>query len=119
MTLTTCLLFVSAVALSVLKPGPTMQMCVTNALNHGPRQAMTSVARSVNTVLCVMLLSAMGLGAVLATSEAAFTMAKVVGAFYLIYLGIKIFRSEAAVSDATAAQAPPRLNALSFCVAFS
>lgn len=96
-----------------------MQMCMTNALNHGPRQAMTSVAGSVNAVLCVMLLSAMVLGALLATSEPAFTVAKVVGASYLIYLGIKIFRSEAAVSDATAAQAPPRLNALSFCVAFS
>ena len=105
MTLNTYLLYVAAVALLILTPGPTMRMCITNALNHGPRKAMTSVAGSVNAVLCVMMLSAMGLGALLTTSEAAFTVAKVVGASYLIYLGIKTFRSEAAVFDATATQA--------------
>jgi threonine/homoserine/homoserine lactone efflux protein len=101
MTLATYLLYVAAVALLIFTPGPTMLMCMTNALNHGPRKAMTSVAGSVSAVLCVMLLSAMGLGALLAASETAFTAAKVVGAAYLIYLGIKTFRSEAAVFDAS------------------
>ena len=106
MTLTTYLLYVAAVALLILTPGPTILMCMTNALNHGPRKAMTSVAGSVSAVLCVMLLSAMGLGALLAASETAFTVAKVVGAAYLIYLGIKTFRSEAAVFDAAARSMP-------------
>ena len=106
MTLTTYIFYVAAVALLVLTPGPTMLMCMTNALNHGPRKAMTSVAGSVSAVLCVMLLSAMGLGALLAASEIAFTVTKVIGAAYLIYLGIKTFRSEAIVFDATAAPVP-------------
>ena len=99
MTLTSYLLYVAAVALLILTPGPTMLMCMTNALNHGPRKAMTSVAGSVSAVLCVMLLSAMGLGALLAASETAFTVTKVLGAAYLIYLGIKTFLSDAAVLD--------------------
>jgi len=107
MTLTTYLLYVAAVALLILTPGPTMLMCMTNALNHGPRKAMTSVAGSVAAVLCVMLLSAMGLGALLAASETAFTVAKVIGAAYLIWLGIKTFRSEAAVFDGTASEGRP------------
>ncbi len=102
MTLTTYLLYLGAVALLILTPGPTMLMCMTNALNHGPRKAMTSVAGSVSAVLCVMLLSAIGLGALLAASEVAFTVAKVAGAAYLIYLGIKTFRSQAAAIDTTA-----------------
>jgi len=102
MTLTTYLLYVAAVALLILTPGPTMLMCMTNALNHGPRKAMTSVSGSVSAVLCVMLLSALGLGALLAASEAAFTVAKVIGAAYLTWLGIKTFRSEAAVLRADA-----------------
>jgi threonine/homoserine/homoserine lactone efflux protein len=106
MTLTTYLLYVAAVALLILTPGPTMLMCMTNALNHGPRKAMTSVAGSVSAVLCVMLLSAMGLGALLAASETAFITAKAMGAPYLIYLGIKTFRSDAAVFDSTATQPP-------------
>jgi threonine/homoserine/homoserine lactone efflux protein len=97
MTLATYLLYLAAVALLVLSPGPTMLMCMTNALNHGPRRAMTSVAGAVTAILGIMLLSAMGLGALLATSETAFTTAKVIGAAYLIWLGVKTFRSGAAV----------------------
>ncbi len=98
MTLTTYLLYVAAVALLIVTPGPTMLMCMTNAINHGPRRAMTSVAGAVTAVLCVMLLSAMGLGALLAASETAFTTAKLVGAAYLVWLGIKTFRSNTALS---------------------
>ena len=93
MTLTTYLLYLAAVALLVLSPGPTMLMCVTTAVQHGPRKAMLSAGGSVTAVLGVMLLSALGLGALLAASEAAFTAAKVVGAAYLIWLGVKTFRS--------------------------
>ena len=106
MTFSTYLLYLAAVALLVLSPGPTMLMCMTNALTHGPRKAMTSVAGSVGAVLCVMLLSAMGLGALLAASETAFTVAKLFGAAYLIYLGIKTFRSEAGAFDPAADDAP-------------
>jgi threonine/homoserine/homoserine lactone efflux protein len=110
MTLTTYLLYLAAVALLIFTPGPTMLMCMTTSLNHGPRKAMTSVAGSVGAVLCVMLLSALGLGALLAASETAFTVAKVLGAAYLIYLGIKTFRSDAAVlrADASVSEPPRR-----------
>jgi threonine/homoserine/homoserine lactone efflux protein len=94
MTLSTYLLYVAAVFLLIVTPGPTMLMCMTNSVNHGARSAMTSVAGATTAVLGVMVLSAMGLGALLATSETAFTVAKVVGAAYLIWLGIKTFRSD-------------------------
>ena len=105
MALSTYLLYVVAVALLIVTPGPTMLMCMTNAINHGPRRAMTSVAGSVTSVLGVMLLSAMGLGALLAASETAFTAAKVAGAAYLIWLGIRTFRGGGApwVDDKAAA----------------
>jgi len=89
----TYLLYLAAVILLIVTPGPTMLMCMTNALNHGPRRAMTSVAGATTAVLGVMVLSAMGLGALLAASETAFTIAKVVGAAYLVWLGIKTYRS--------------------------
>jgi threonine/homoserine/homoserine lactone efflux protein len=97
MTLTTYLLYLAAVALLVLSPGPTMLMCITTAIHHGPRKAMLSAGGSVTAVLGVMLLSALGLGALLAASETAFTIAKVVGAAYLIWLGVKTFRSNGTV----------------------
>ncbi|MBG9387102.1 LysE family translocator [Caenimonas aquaedulcis] len=106
MTLSTYLLYVVAVALLIVTPGPTMLMCMTNALNHGPRRAMTSVAGAVTAVLGVMVLSAMGLGALLAASETAFTIAKVAGAAYLVWLGIKTFRSDAVLKTGEAGGAP-------------
>jgi threonine/homoserine/homoserine lactone efflux protein len=107
MTLATYLLYVAAVALLIVTPGPTMLMCMTNSINHGPRRAMTSVAGAVTAVLGVMVLSAMGLGALLAASETAFTTAKVVGAAYLIWLGIRTFCSDAVLKVGGGA-VPPR-----------
>lgn len=102
MALSTYLLYVAAVALLIVTPGPTMLMCMTNSINHGPRRAMTSVAGSVTAVMGVMMLSAMGLGALLAASETAFTITKAIGAGYLIWLGIRTFRAGAPLVDAQA-----------------
>jgi len=108
MTPTTYLLYVAAVALLIVTPGPTMLMCMANSLNHGPKQAMTSVAGAVTAVLGVMLLSAMGLGALLAASDTAFTVAKVIGAAYLVWLGIKTFRSSEVLQVEARADRPAR-----------
>lgn len=94
MALSTYLLYLAAVALLVLSPGPTMLMCVTTAINHGPRAALLSATGSVTAALGVMLLSVLGLGALLAASETAFTVLKTIGALYLVWLGIKTFRSK-------------------------
>jgi len=95
MTLSTYLLYLAAVAVLVLSPGPTMLMCITRALQHGWARGVVSGAGSITAALGIMLLSALGLGAVLAASETAFTVLKVCGAAYLIYLGIKTWRSPA------------------------
>lgn len=97
MILTTYLLYITAVAVLVLSPGPTMLMCITRAIQHGWGRALCAGLGSVTAALGTMLLSALGLGALLATSELAFTVLKVVGAAYLIYLGIKTWRSPVAV----------------------
>jgi threonine/homoserine/homoserine lactone efflux protein len=107
MTLSTYLLYLAAVALLVLSPGPTMLMCMTSSLQHGPRKALAAAAGSVTAVLGTMLLSALGLGALLAASETAFWTLKTVGAAYLIWLGIKTFRSKATVFDGMPAVGQP------------
>jgi len=99
MSLSTYLLYLAAVALLVLSPGPTMLMCMTSSLQHGPRKALAAAAGSVTAVLGTMLLSALGLGALLAASETAFWVLKAAGAAYLIWLGIKTFRSQTTVFD--------------------
>ena len=95
MSLTTYSLYLAAVAVLVLSPGPTMLMCMTTSLNEGKSSALASAVGSISAVLGIMTLSALGLGALLARSEIAFTMVKVIGAFYLIWLGVKTFCSKA------------------------
>ena len=60
-----------------------------------------------------MTLSALGLGALLAASELAFTVVKVIGAVYLIWLGIKTFlhKTEAVDINGVAAHSGRRLRA--------
>ncbi|MRD45708.1 LysE family translocator [Caenimonas koreensis DSM 17982] len=96
MSLATYLLYLGAVAVLVATPGPTMLMCVSNAINHGPRRALASGAGAIAASFVIMAASALGLGALLAASEAAFTGLKVFGAIYLIWLGIMTFHSQAA-----------------------
>ncbi|MBR1187581.1 LysE family translocator [Bradyrhizobium sp. AUGA SZCCT0160] len=105
MTLTTYLLYLAAVAVLVLSPGPTMLTCMTTALNEGKSGALAAAAGSISAVLGVMALSALGLGALLAASELAFTVVKVIGAIYLIWLGIKTFGNTAEAVDIKSAPA--------------
>ena len=99
MSLTTYSLYLAAVAVLLLSPGPTMLMCMTTALNEGKSSALAAAVGSICAVLGVMTLSALGLGALLAASELAFTVVKVIGAIYLIWLGIKTFCNDAEAID--------------------
>jgi threonine/homoserine/homoserine lactone efflux protein len=99
MSLTTYSLYLAAVAVLVLSPGPTMLTCMTTALNEGKSSALAAAVGSITAVLGVMTLSALGLGALLAASELAFTVVKVIGAFYLVWLGIKTFCNNAEAID--------------------
>jgi threonine/homoserine/homoserine lactone efflux protein len=103
MTLSTYLLYLAAVALLVLTPGPTMLMSMTNAIAHGAPKAMASASGSITAALGMILLSSLGLGAVLAASDTAFWILKLAGGAYLIYLGIKTFRSPVSSFDMPAA----------------
>jgi homoserine/homoserine lactone efflux protein len=92
MALSTYLIYLAAVTLLTVTPGPTMLMTFTNAVNDGPWRALASLGGSLAANMGVMMLSALGLGAVLSASDAAFTILKLIGACYLVWLGIKTIR---------------------------
>jgi threonine/homoserine/homoserine lactone efflux protein len=94
MSFSTWLLYVAAVFVLTVTPGPTVLMCVSTAINLGPRKALTAVLGSTSAIVGIMALSALGLGAALAASETLFTALKWLGAAYLVYLGITALRSK-------------------------
>lgn len=93
MSLQLWLAFVAASAVLLIIPGPTILTVISYSVAHGKRAnvpLVTAVALGDSTALVVSLL---GLGALLATSAFWFTAIKWVGGLYLLYLGIKLLRA--------------------------
>ncbi|BCS54422.1 LysE family translocator [Geobacter sp. SVR] len=85
--------FLSTVIILNLSPGPDMIYIMSRTVAHG-RNAGFGAALGVCTgALFHVSIAALGLAAILVASPVAFTVAKYVGAAYLIYLGIQAFRS--------------------------
>lgn len=93
MTFETWAAFAAASAVLLIIPGPTILLVVSYALGQGWRTALPiSVGVAVGD-FTAMTLSMLGIGALLMASATVFTLLKWVGAAYLIYLGIKLFRA--------------------------
>src|SRR5580704_17453097 len=106
------LAFVAASAVLLAIPGPTVLLVISYALGHGRRSASSTVAGVALGDFTAMTASMLGLGALLATSAALFTVLKWVGAAYLVFLGIKLWRApvaEAAVDAAAPIARPGRI----------
>ena len=83
---------IAAVGLS-LTPGPNGLLSLTHGVQHGFRKTVYTVIGGGLGFLVLIAASLAGLGALLAASEKAFTICKWIGAAYLVYLGIKLFRA--------------------------
>ena len=77
-------------------PGPTVLLVVSYALGQGWRTALPMAIGVALGDFTAMTLSMLGLGALLAASATLFTLLKWVGAAYLVYLGIKLWRAPVA-----------------------
>jgi threonine/homoserine/homoserine lactone efflux protein len=87
------LAFVAASSALLLIPGPTILLILSYALTQGRKVALATAAGVALGDLIAMTASLIGLGALIATSATAFTVLKWTGALYLLFLGIKMFRS--------------------------
>ena len=93
MTFKTWLLFlVMEMALS-LSPGPAVFYVVSQGVRGALRRSLPAVLGIISANAIYFTLSATSLGAIIAASARFFTIAKWTGAAYLIYLGIKAWRS--------------------------
>jgi threonine/homoserine/homoserine lactone efflux protein len=87
------LAFVAASAVLLAIPGPTVLLIISYALGHGRKTASATVAGVALGDFTAMTASMLGLGALLAASAAVFTVLKWIGAAYLVYFGIKLWRA--------------------------
>ena len=107
MHLSNWLLFCSVALLVTFSPGPAVLLAISNAIAVGPRRAMISSLGNGVGLFIISGVAMAGMGVVLATSATAFMLLKLAGALYLVYLGIKQWRSKTSI----VADAPVALGA--------
>lgn len=87
------LAFLAAALVIAVSPGPGAVLSMSTGLRYGYAAALRAIAGLQIALLLQLCVVALGLGAVLATSEAAFAVVKFAGAAYLIWLGVHKWRS--------------------------
>ncbi|MFC4655078.1 LysE family translocator [Rheinheimera marina] len=89
-------LFVISGLLLNMSPGPDTVLIVSRSASQGIRAGLIAVA-GIGSGVCVHIVAAaLGVSALLTTSATAFTLVKLAGAAYLLYLGVKMLLAKRA-----------------------
>jgi threonine/homoserine/homoserine lactone efflux protein len=89
------LAFLVASILFIQVPGPSLLFTIGRALTVGRREALLSVVGNAVGLVAQVGLVALGLGAIVAASAAAYTVLKLAGAAYVVWLGVSAIRHRA------------------------
>jgi threonine/homoserine/homoserine lactone efflux protein len=89
-------------------PGPSVLFTVSRALTVGRRDALLTVVGNAMGCYCQVVAVAFGLSALVQRSAEVFTVIKLVGAAYLVYLGVQAIRHRRALAEAFQAQVTPK-----------
>ncbi|TDT73025.1 homoserine/homoserine lactone efflux protein [Litoreibacter halocynthiae] len=73
----------------VTTPGPNAVNCIQNGMTHGLRRALWGVLGILTQATLFLLLSAAGVTALLAQAPEAFFWGKLIGAAFLVFLGVR------------------------------
>lgn len=93
MSLDTLLLYTIVAFFYITSPGPAILLAVLNGLRADMRVVTVSSLGNMLGLSILSIASILGLGVLLTTSAILFMIVKFIGAFYLIYLGIKYMRN--------------------------
>jgi threonine/homoserine/homoserine lactone efflux protein len=93
MTIAQVLTFVGVVALGAMSPGPDFAVVMRRSAVAGRAHGMATAAGVAAGVFAWAVAAATGVAALVAVASVAFTVIKLVGAGYLVYLGVNALRS--------------------------
>ena len=113
------LVFLAVAVPTIMTPGPGVLMSISNCLRLGLRKATPGIIGVALGTLVIALLSATGLGVLLASSHTAYNIVKATGILFMFYLGWKRWKAPASpigsaclaksASDVSAASSPMQL----------
>lgn len=90
-------------ALAVASPGPDFTLMLRQSLVHGRRVALASAWGIGSGILVHVTVSLLGVGALVRHQPEVFTGLKIVGAFYLAWLGVQALRTASGTPAGSAA----------------
>jgi threonine/homoserine/homoserine lactone efflux protein len=103
--------FLLTVYILILIPGPSVLFVVSRGVALGRRAALATVAGNATGFALQLALVSIGIGSIVARSDAVFTTLKLLGAAYLVYLGVRNIRERKALAElfapVVAAEAKP------------
>ncbi|MDN0081163.1 LysE family translocator [Crenobacter sp. SG2305] len=83
------LVYVAAIFVVIVIPGPLSLLMVSNVINFGLKRSLPGIAGGVSASLILLTVSALGLGALIVSSLILFNLARYAGAAYLVWLGMQ------------------------------
>jgi threonine/homoserine/homoserine lactone efflux protein len=104
---TTLLAYVAACFLFSIVPGPSVTIVVANSLARGTKAGLLTILGTEIAMVTMVTIVALGLEAVMAAVSQAFTVIKLAGAAYLIWIGWKMFTSSGHIDLSQRAQKLP------------
>jgi homoserine/homoserine lactone efflux protein len=98
MSFATWITFFVAACIIAISPGSGAVLSMSHGLSYGVRKATGTILGLQAGLLLVLFIAGAGVGSILLASEVAFSIVKIVGALYLIYLGFSQWRAQAGVA---------------------
>ena len=90
--------FLLTVYVLILIPGPSVLFVVSRGVALGRRAALATVAGNASGFALQLVLVSIGVGSIVARSDAVFTTLKLLGAAYLVFLGVRNIRDRRALA---------------------
>lgn len=102
------LAFAAAAVVLIVIPGPSVLFTIGRSLALGRLGGLVSVLGNALGVVPLAAAVALGVGAIVAQSVVLFTIIKIAGALYLVYLGVQAIRHRRTSGSAMTAPSAPR-----------
>ncbi|KAB8123739.1 LysE family translocator [Komagataeibacter medellinensis] len=107
MTFHTWLLFLTTTFVLSAMPGPNMMHVMSVSVRYGVARSMAVMAGCMLAIVLVIVTSLGGMAGVLAASPRLFAVLRMVGAAYLVFLGIRVWMARHAVQAGAGGMSQP------------
>ncbi len=91
MNIENILIFISIAFVATITPGPAIMLVSANSVSYGVQKSIITILGNITGLFLMSLLAILGLSTIILSSAPIFLVVKIVGALYLIYLGIKLW----------------------------